>query len=127
MSPASGPRPGYDRHQVIKQDRFGLRVNHRFGLAEKGVLTLFRDRLEWEGSRSYSLPLPAITDVKVLNQVGQSLLIVKCSGTEFRFEKADHMVTGMAILLGPLMGAVVSRPQGLEAWQELIDKLRLGL
>lgn len=46
-----------DKDKILKKDKFKLWRKKAFGLSESGTLTLFKDRLYWEGYKCFLLPI----------------------------------------------------------------------
>ena len=113
--------------KILKQGRFKLWKKKTFGWPEKGTLTLFSDRIEWQGDDDFIVPLQSIIDVSVESGLGvNNLNISDGDGAPYKFQKIDMQLTllGLADLS---LAAMTNKGGDLASWRELIDKLRFNL
>jgi len=114
-------------NKILKQAKFRSWKKKKFGWGEKGTLTLFSDRLEWEGNDDFTIPLSSIVDVSVQSGLGANNLNISDGDDQpYRFQKTDMQSTLLG-LADPMLGAMTNKGGDLVSWRELIDKLRLNL
>ena len=113
--------------KILKQGKFELWKKKTFGWPEKGVLTLYSNRLKWEGTEDFDIQLESIVDVTVDNGLGvDTLRISDGNGAPYKFQKIDVQAT-IAGLADIYLMALSSKGGDLVSWRELIDKLRFNL
>jgi hypothetical protein len=115
----------------ILQETLNAWIKKRFGIYEKGILTLFSDKLNWNGRTTFELSLSKISNVKVKCGLSQTLEIMDENNNPYIFGKltADSPIT-MALLGSPEIAMVNSTISSLrqsfefEVWEREINKLR---
>ena len=114
-------------NKILKQAKFSLWKKKSFGWPEKGTLTLFSDRLEWEGSDDFTIPLESIVDVSVQCGLGANNLNISDGDDKpYRFQKTE-MGSTLLGLADPMLAAMTNKGGDLVSWRELIEKLRFNL
>ena len=114
-----------DPSKILKQGTFQLWKKKKFGFPEKGTLTLYSDRLEWEGVDDFTIPLDSIVDVSVESGLGANTLKISDEDDlPYTFQKTDKasFIAGLADLH---LAAMMNKGGDLQAWRDLIDQLRL--
>lgn len=118
-----------DKDKIFKRDKFKLWKKKNMGLSESGTLTLFKDRLYWEGYKCFTLPIDKIINVSVRDSFGTSnLLIYDDEPLPYRFQITSRSTVGIALFADLGLAAMADKKiSETEIWRQMIDKLRLDL
>ena len=116
-----------DVNRVIKQAQFKLWKKKKFGWPEKGTLTLYNNRLEWNGGGQFTIPIDTIVDVSAVDAPGQGVLKIS-DGDDLPYTFVQRSGATMAAgLIDPMLTIMASQKvSDVESWREAIDKYRFA-
>lgn len=111
--------------KILKQGKFRLKRG-TFGWGEKGVLTLFRDRIDWKGDSRFAIEIKEIVNVAVKDLLGTGVLeINNGEGSPYKFNEMNVTGTVMMATVDVGLGAMTGMVhQELESSRQMIEKLR---